>query len=324
MGQVSNLLARCIDATGSLPAAVLLYRICYWHPHAKIERGGRKWIAKSREEWMQETGLSRHQYNEAIVRLKTVSMISVEQHFFGRRSITHIALSASGEAIRHPGNLTPGCPVLRTPGCPPERTAQDHKGDTDKEIQQGISYGDAGASGEKEQKGDTGNVKSHEAGKAKDMVTVKDVLLGAGKKAAAPKEPNSVAALQHTWRTVVSEVYGSYVPPFTMKQVGQLKHFLKACPEGKATAVMETAVRDWAGFVGHVKSQAGINQVPAAPSVDFLVKHVGHAVDFSTPKQAQPEAVKPKATQSVQLTAPQEEPKKPSIDEVMAILNADD
>lgn len=45
--------------------------------------------------------------------------------------------------------------------------------------------------------------------------------------------------------------------------------------------VIVAAMKDWGGYVSHVKHAAGVTTVPTAPSIAFFVKHVEHAVTFA-------------------------------------------
>jgi len=77
---------------GTWTAAILLYRIQYWIKKTKITRGGYKWIALSREEWMEELDMTLNEYNAALSRLKKLGVIVVETHLLGGRTRAFIRL----------------------------------------------------------------------------------------------------------------------------------------------------------------------------------------------------------------------------------------
>lgn len=92
-------------------------------------------------------------------------------------------------------------------------------------------------------------------------------------------KPDRVSGLEAAWKKIHGEVHGGFVAAFTAKQRGQLKHFIKACPEGQAAAVLETCLRNWLSFTEAAEAAAGIKSSPDKPDVGFLLKHVGTAVN---------------------------------------------
>ncbi len=94
----SSPLSRCIRAGGSLAAGILLYRIAFWYPKAKVKHGqGGAWVVKTRGEWTDETALSLWQYDRALARLKHVRLIETEQHLIEPlRPVTHLRLTEKG------------------------------------------------------------------------------------------------------------------------------------------------------------------------------------------------------------------------------------
>src|SRR5690348_12609255 len=72
-----------IDVTGDVAVALLLAQIIYWSSAAangtsriRIERHGRGWIAKSREEWREEIGLHPKQVDRARDQLHAMGLIT--------------------------------------------------------------------------------------------------------------------------------------------------------------------------------------------------------------------------------------------------------
>ena len=103
-------------------------------------------------------------------------------------------------------------------------------------------------------------------------------------------QPLKVSGLEAVWKQTLAEVTGGFVVGLTLKQKGQLKNFMQACPEGSAAAVLETVLRDWVMFALEAEADAGVKSSPDAPDVGFLLKHVGTAVNLHL------EATKPKGT----------------------------
>lgn len=92
------LIAKCHVATKNANAAILLYRIAFWMPKAKVSHGALKWVANSASQWCQQTGLSFDQYRRAIALLRTLGLVETEQHLFGGKNITHVRLTEKGSA----------------------------------------------------------------------------------------------------------------------------------------------------------------------------------------------------------------------------------
>ena len=93
-------------------------------------------------------------------------------------------------------------------------------------------------------------------------------------------KPLKVSGLEAIWKQTLAEVQGGFVAGFTAKERGQLKHFMQACPEGMAAAVLETVLSDWMSFTVEAEVAAGIKSSPDQPHVGFLLKHVGTAVNL--------------------------------------------
>ena len=107
--------------------------------------------------------------------------------------------------------------------------------------------------------------------------SVKDVQQKMTKKL---HQPNKVSGLEAVWKQTLAEVTGGFVVGLTIKQKGQLKNFMQACPEGSAAAVLETVLRNWVEFALEAEADAGVKSSPDAPDVGFLLKHVGTAVNL--------------------------------------------
>jgi hypothetical protein len=108
-------------------------------------------------------------------------------------------------------------------------------------------------------------------------------------------EPKTLADV---WVQTLSEIQGQYVPPLVKVDCVKLRHFGKACPEGKAFAILEFNLRHWSTFIQTVKAHAGDHTVPVSPHVGFLLKHVALAVmdwqNEQAPVQTIAQAPKPR------------------------------
>lgn len=108
-----------IDAAGDLNAGILLGQIVYWNTPDRngqqkltIERDGRLWLAKRRDEWHHEIRLSPKQYDRAIRILEERGLVEVEVRHFNGIKTPHIwlnqqALKATVDRILTDGEYTP-------------------------------------------------------------------------------------------------------------------------------------------------------------------------------------------------------------------------
>ena len=91
------ILGKCVEKAGGLHAGILLAcLICYMHGHTRLYKG-KRWIARSRDEYISDTGLSLGQYNRALRILKLAGQIEREQYGLQGRPITHLRLAADTE-----------------------------------------------------------------------------------------------------------------------------------------------------------------------------------------------------------------------------------
>jgi hypothetical protein len=148
------------------------------------------------------------------------------------------------------------------------------------------------------------------------------------------KQDSSPADLAAYLKAHIIKEYGDYVPPFTKKEFGQLKDFIKACPPGQALSMLECCLCNWMYFTVYAKGEYAAFGIPTRPTLDFLMKWRAAAINFAL-KEAK-EAAKPKGLLSqpskIMTAAPAfnppvevpEDEKPATWEEVQAILKDDD
>jgi hypothetical protein len=109
---------------GDLVVGSLLSQIAYWSKNDKkgktklrVKRGGMLWIAKTREQWMAESGISLKQYKRAIVVLKDKGIVETKLMKFNGVPTTHLRLK---------GEVRPDGTIRLDPNGPPHCTPTDH------------------------------------------------------------------------------------------------------------------------------------------------------------------------------------------------------
>tara|TARA_R110002020_G_scaffold112746_19_gene259382 strand:+ start:6843 stop:7157 length:315 start_codon:yes stop_codon:yes gene_type:complete len=86
---------------------VLLAQIIYWSKPDKegktklrVKKRGELWIAKSREEWEKETGLTVRQVKSAQDRLACLDLIEKDRFLFAGKVAVHVRLNLETVAAR--------------------------------------------------------------------------------------------------------------------------------------------------------------------------------------------------------------------------------
>ena len=86
-----------IDITGDLIAGTLLSQIMYWFSadkngrrRVRVYKDGKYWLAKRREDWMQEIRISKKQYDTAINKLIKNGFVTTAKYHFNGAPVTHI------------------------------------------------------------------------------------------------------------------------------------------------------------------------------------------------------------------------------------------
>lgn len=264
---------------GDVMAALLLSQIYYWYKPAqnggsklRVFRGGKWWLAKSSKDWEEELGMTRKQSRRCMETLVAKGIIEAEVMRFNGSPTVHCRLVA-----------VQGRKVVTDPfgifDCPEWKIGLSQKGQsiTETTAQTTTHLKDASElAGEQAMPSVTDILKNHEQKKSQ---------LPTGK-----PTPSSLALLWKKRVAVLGE--GGYVKDLTGKEVGQLKHLLKALGD-KSYEVVDWALQNWATFSWEARQQKGLTSAPTAPIVGFLLEHHEVAVQLIAP------AAKPKALKSV-------------------------
>jgi hypothetical protein len=126
-----------LEIGGDISVAALLSQIVYWsepdhtgRTKLRVQRDGVYWIAKARDEWMHETGLTMEQYKRAVSVLKRRGLIEVRVMRFNGLAIGHTRLIAdalTGGAARGESHQPRGGkPANRLGGFPPALRNRDY------------------------------------------------------------------------------------------------------------------------------------------------------------------------------------------------------
>jgi len=299
----------CLEATeGDVVVALLLSQIVYWCEPAKngqsklkVKRHNVYWIAKTREQWMAETGLTLKQYKRAIAALKARQIVDVKVMRFKGIAQSHLRL------VQPVAGLVPKGPTGWSQRDHPDRStyttgteSTDHVVLAHSKSRFASTYGDqctgegeVGRVGEStEKKESTGVNRQTKDARTKAPQGVKQIPTGMqGKfmKAAdilkAHQAPTN-GSLSAYWKSRCALVLKGYQKPLTVKEAAQLKQ-LHTYLGNQTKPVIAYAVEHWWKFATQAGASAGV--IPSAdPNIGFLLKHHAVAVNLLTPVVATP------------------------------------
>lgn len=253
-------------------AAILHGQLVYWVSKARgglsryvVEINGEKWVARTKEQLEEETGLTAKMLRSAVDTLHSQGLLLRLRRRFDGVVINHYRPAHMGTS-------------LEAPICPKGTSQPAHTGtshliyETEDKI---IGSGTAETHFEESKK---------MVSKRKEGLTVSDVL--AGKKVVADKVVVSPALAEKPAHLIdlfkqawVDEYPDLFLGSFSIKQHGQFGMLLKKCPEGKAGEVLDYCVRNWSSFVERAVEDQGAIKPPNLPDISTLLRFVQSAVN---------------------------------------------
>lgn len=324
---------------GDLEVGALLSQIAYWHrpgksgkSKLKVQRDGEYWVAKTREEWMDECVLSRRQYTRAVSVLQEKGLIVMKMMKFAGRTISHIrllldrladALKALASGVVTEGAGTKGV-SLSAPNVPTVEGSWHQTCQPYTEITISTNTTESKNSNEPASlivaMKTEAVILNKTSGKSaeeilKNRAEAKSKLFG---------DSNSEKPLPMLWQSLVAS-QGGFQLPLTMKDRGQLKKFTQDAGE-HARGALEWVVASWWKFSQAAKAEAGLANVPIKPQLGFLLTHRATAMNMYLQSIAKPEPVtapKPKPVAvAVPVKTEDEKPYHPSLDDLNAVLES--
>ena len=314
-----------VEITAGLASAILLSQLVYWFKPSKggktkltIIREGRYWLAKTKDDWHRECGLTPRGYRTAIAELTESGVVETRLWKFGGRPVTHYWLDVERlDALiqfHDPGFVadesdsvdsvdptqstlsiwhTPPCHFdtmesdVSTPSLYTEITAENTAKITST-VQQ-AALGNAGVGSLNGFEEGTENMVTMKASKQLAVAkyagqTAGEMLKGMMTKKESASDVSD--ALHLRWKKEYGGVYGEFHGEVTMADKGKLGHIAKAIGKEKALEVVSWAVRDWQKYAARVRDQKGLAGVPERPVIGFLLMHYGVALEAMTEKSS--------------------------------------
>lgn len=273
---------------------LFLSQVLYWHGAGKngeprygiYDQHGGCWLAKSSKEWEHDTLLSRRQVDRCIQTLEAMKLMESRLMRFkgsptkhirfaflqGRREIVTIdrllALATIGKLGKLPQpKSTDHC--TKTPNPIGEKVQSNtdtsaHSG-SDECIQ--IDAPSIGV--------ETMVTKLHNSS-AQILAAYQ-----ASKSAGIPTEKVTPQGMYEVWRQAVPTYTEgvSYVAPFTMKQMGLVKHLIKLWGKD-SPKVLLGVIKGWVAFTKYCEANTTAFKSPLQPSLPYLVTHGQAAVNW--------------------------------------------
>lgn len=300
MTQSILLRPECVAAGGDVVVGVLLSQMVYWSTRMKVrDYTGVFWVAKTREDWMAETGLTLDQYKRAIQVLKRKNLVEVKVMRFKGVAMSHTRLlqpialrvgkpPAAWVDTHHPGGGSCTNPV-RTETTT-ETTTERSGVNARAEIQSDVTG----------QKVDEPEDIGKYPGRQNEQNLIHNGTWKASMKAAeilkqfhAPSTGN----LSSFWQSRCAVIFGGYQKAHTAKEKAQLKQ-LQVQLGDQAKPVIDYVLNHWNAFTTRAGIAAGCSY-PADPHIGFLLKHHAVAVNLLQPAPVAPSVVVEPLVQSV-------------------------
>jgi hypothetical protein len=256
-----------VELTGDLASGVLLSQLVYWFKPAKngqprlkvMNAKGELVLAKRREDWYSECGITLKQYKRAIKTLQDLGLVRVTHAQFNGAPTTHIWLDVPLlSQLVAGGSIGPKGTVPLGPKGPNDWAQKD----------QSLIYTEITA-------GTTAVTEKTAAEILKDFQ-------GKTKKGIEGIGFNSMVML---WKKRMSLYTPNFVKELTGVEKGQLKHAYKTLGED-ALPVLDRVLSDWGEFANAVAVEKN-EQVSKLPTCGSFCKHFEIGLHLlKTPKKA--------------------------------------
>lgn len=289
-----------VKLMGDLAGASLLSQIVYWNraprhmvggTKLRVVKNGKFWIAKHREDWMEECQITLHDYKQNMGKLVKYKLVELERYMFAGKVTPHVYLDLgmlykAFSCVTNPpktlcSECDEGCKFLSIGGNSTNPLAEFppiHWLNSDQTIQKITTEN---------------TTKNTTAGKpAEEPMKLEEVLKGieVKKKAAI----SSVGfPLMILWKKRLSSIYAMpWVKDFTGKESGQFKYVKTALGE-RAEEVFEYVLSNWSAYCWRVGVDKGLAKTPAKPHIGFFAAHYEIALQLIAEKSKPVKVFKP-------------------------------
>jgi hypothetical protein len=338
----------CCDAVaGNTRAGKFLNQLVFWlnSPKAPVFNGHR-WVAFTREQWAERTGLTIDQIKYLLMQLLADGLIIREQHKWGGKVPNFIRLSTKAIEALYAAQAKQKS-VTQVAEKSVTLFKPEDINEEDKKTASGFAVATPEAKkfdktpGEEESACLSKNSGYHpEVGKmisnpegqgGPEMATASEIvatILANSKKPIETLKPDKVYSLVHVWNEHF-KTKGKVAPAVTDKVRGQLARLIKIWPKGEAPAVLQHTLSNWFDFNYAAEKDFNGFKSPDMPEMNHLVKYQHVAVTLYKKSKLKATASKPVAKpEPVQLIAqkpaePVEDDKPMTMAELQAMEEAE-
>jgi hypothetical protein len=258
-----------VKALGGLSVASLFSQIVYWHSPTKsgasklrVQRDGQMWVAKTREDWMAECGLTEWTFRSSVKKLKDLGVVETVVKKFAGNPTIHLRL-IEGRLSELLGEKTSNLVVMK----PPVSCGGNLK----------IVLEDSSKTYTETTTETTTDVKTGNAPLAEKqeipVKTAEEILKNKQEAAKAKTGDPEKQSLSVLWRQKLADNGAKFIVPLGMKDLGMLKRFDKDLGHDLAIKAMGFAFDKWVQFANRVKAAEGLTSVPASPTLWFMHKY---------------------------------------------------
>lgn len=277
--------------------AIVCSQIHYWYlpsrdgkSKLRIKKDGNFWIAKSREEWSLETGLTDAQVRRALNVLADKGVIEKRVLRFNGAPTNYVrALRVIGRGPLKEGQWLMQISSCVSGGAMPDASATDHQSVVVEHLPLVTEAQSITDTTHQIKKDTTQNILASNDAKASEKIKNK-FTAPEGKKyedgeiqTAGPTCLDSSMTgnqLQKLWKKLLAEHYcdETFLEP-QGKQVGQFSNLAKTLGS-QAFPVVSIVVPEWGRFKKFARERSGAYPIPQVPNIGFLLKCAEDALNF--------------------------------------------
>lgn len=283
-------------------AAILCSQIHYWYSSAKngnsklrVQKNGKFWIAKSRLEWSEETGLTDSQVKRGLNVLEREGVIEKIVKPFNGAPTAHIrATMVQGNVLKKGEYLVPIVigkkssvqitnPLVTdaeslAPHDQPLATGDQSITESTQEISTEITQDNLASK-------DADTLKSEKQKQTPEENIYSEVvnIVPVENKNGLGNSPEPITYTSHheVWKKLTiqhANEYGEFLP-LGKKELGQLKDFSQKLGD-RTEPVLRMVFANWCSFGKYAKATYGAYSIPNVPTLDFISKHTQAALNY--------------------------------------------
>jgi hypothetical protein len=277
---------QCIKLTGNyLPAGILLFRIQYWCSRTTLIGFDGPWTVKSKNEWLEDTGLTRHQYDRALARLVSLGVVKVKHkpHPFKPNClrVTFLQFVPPVKTDDQSSHIADN----QSSALPDDQSSAKADDIIYSSYEVGNEVGNEGGESQLITPKKEGG---QEMGKVEKFSTVFEAVSGFKKKE-VPKEVKNLTDFELLWKVCVSKAFPEWFQPaWTKNQKAFAKQIMEKIPKGTLKECLEYVLLNWMDFRFWMVEYSSKKDVPLVPDLLFVLKFTDFVINYYRMRSAPP------------------------------------